>query len=1259
MSSYPNYNSIGYPNSQNEQNSRRNRQPVQQRQQQPVQPPQGYMGANYSWNNQNANRSYSSTNDAYSRAQDPSSSFAHLPAALGSYSQQGRRTDETTQRSGLNSLVYASSLHQNSGTSQSNVGSQGSSTSNQYQSATGYNYPSQSNSAASTQATSNYDQQPQQASSAASRTSATSYTYQNTAVNNDGMRPYHTQSAHTSQPERRPSPKVNQRQRKPATHKSPPVTHSSTSASLNAPSYSQTSHGYSSYTAHTSSVANPSHTVTSTETLPTVTQDYPQAAETKTTEQISPSKVQYINPTDLYTQQYFLAQERARAEEAEKMEAEEARKREAEAQAHSQAEAVARAAEEASSSNAQVTPTSAAKGKAAEAKPGKNTSKKRISAKQKAAEKDAASADPLDAEGDDDMAFEMRRMLEKLRGMRSKDPSLFAKLWDDFKKPAASTQAAATPPPPPPAAGPNPSTIKPSPSTRTPSKTPKSPGVSQEKEMDGLPDLGRFPAQRRRRQKKSDAAEVVTANSQLDASAPVAQVNVSSMLNQQHQQSPAPVSAPVTKKATAKTQQKASTPAPSASKPKATPAQEATWPAATQQKLAKAASEYLSKDAANQGKECSPESLMLLLRNNPTYPDLCAQLESRGFVLDRQAMARFLLAAVPALLSGNNGQDQKKAEVNKNTPPAQASPSLPPTTMQPPTQPPQHPLYLPPQPPQPAQPIQSSQPAPPTQSTVPPLPPLPPVPPLPHGVPTSDLDVVFYHPGVPAPKPRGPNPNSGPADQKGGKNLQRPRRSDGAWISNTPVGPKAEMAKKRLFSEIVDMSQVSSDEEEMPSDYDDDDEDGFSNRPTPSMNLNVYQPPTFPDPGPDPMDIDTDSSHAVDQNLPDSRGELPEPDIEFDPDDEFVLREIKRRHPSERPLNFHLMHFTQTFLGVTMRSDLETFKWDLVDPGGPSMPVVELEDILVEPPQLTRKKRRRRHESRDDPDVKGPTSDSRPQPSQTTTIATPGQPPSTSVSAPHGARDSMAGTPTTGQRTGRRGRPPGAKNKNPTKAALKALAKTTAGSSTRNAQRTVPAPATSVPEPSYPMFTCEWASCPAQLHDVHTLERHVFKNHIEGQQTCLWQNCPNFATEYVGEGLKEHLAKAHIQPLAWKYGDGPSVNGTVSFDLDRYLNANGLIVTPDATTAGESDALIFPVEPTPIRAFNKLHGDQKPSERARQVLRAVQKRRKRVGIGLEQEGCEFSTPVRNKLFVNDEEYYEVIADEEEGTDDWFSQGDNS
>ncbi|EED16953.1 C2H2 finger domain protein, putative [Talaromyces stipitatus ATCC 10500] len=720
-------------------------------------------------------------------------------------------------------------------------------------------------------------------------------------------------------------------------------------------------------------------------------------------------------------------------------------------------------------------------------------------------------------------------------------------------------------------------------------------------------------------------------------SAAAAQVNVNSMLNQQHQQYPAPVA----NQPVAQTQQSASNSGPSKSKAKASPAQEAARPAATQQKLAKAVSEYLSKDTANKGKQCSSDSLMLLLRNNPTYPDVCAQWETRGFALNRQDMARFLLAAVPALLSNNNGQEQKKAEASKNTPPSYATPSLSSpdygatsttftictictnctssiiTT-------PRHPRH-------------------------------------------NRLNQFnnLHHPKLQhqhylkASRPRASTGTAGSSEQKKEKkSLQRPRKSDGAWISNTPVGPKAEVAKKRLFSEIVDMFQMSSD-----------DEDGFS-RSTTNMNLNLAQRPSFPDPGPDVMDLGTDSPHPAEQNVTDSRAEMAEPEIEFDPDDEFVLREIKLyynpqsiardvmlatgRHPSERPLNFHLMHLIQTFTGFTLRSDLETVKWDLVDPGGPSMPVVELEDIFLEPPQLTRKRRRRRRRdaSRDDPDAKGPTSDSRPQPSQTTAAL--GQQLLPSVSTPDGARDSMAGTPTTNQRNGRRGRPPGAKNKKPPKAALTDLAETATGPSTRNVQTSVSAPASSVPEPSYPMFTCEWASCPAQLHDVHTLERHVVRNHVSGQTTCQWQNCPNYTTECSGEGLMKHLLKVHIRPLAWKYGDRPSVNGT-DYNIDRYLITNGLHVTPDATTASESDALIFPVGPTPIRAFNRLYGNQKPTDRARQVLRAVQKRRKRVGIGLEQGGCEFSTPVRNKLFVNDEEFYEVVTDDEEGTDNWFSQ----
>lgn len=114
-------------------------------------------------------------------------------------------------------------------------------------------------------------------------------------------------------------------------------------------------------------------------------------------------------------------------------------------------------------------------------------------------------------------------------------------------------------------------------------------------------------------------------------------------------------------------------------------------------------------------------------------------------------------------------------------------------------------------------------------------------------------------------------------------------------------------------------------------------------------------------------------------------------------------------------------------------------------------------------------------------------------------------------------------------------------------------------------------------------------------------------------------------------------------------------------ELDRYLNANGSIVTPDASTAGENDSLIYPVESkSSIKAFYKVHGTEKPEKQAQEVLLAVKRRQQRVGIGLEQEGCEFSNPSRNKVMVNDEEYYQVVSEEEEDREDnWFQRDDSS
>ncbi|KAH8700139.1 hypothetical protein BGW36DRAFT_291187 [Talaromyces proteolyticus] len=749
-----------------------------------------------------------------------------------------------------------------------------------------------------------------------------------------------------------------------------------------------------------------------------------------------------------------------------------------------------------------------------------------------------------------------------------------------------------------------------------------------------MPDLGKFPALRRRRKDKREDQQTPNKESSTTS---VTQVNVNSMLNQPSDQPQHYTSDKLA-------------------------AQDATWPAATQQKLAQAASEYLSKDPTNDKGQCSSDSLMLLLRNNPTYPDLCAQLESRGFVLDRQALARSLLAAVPALISNNTAsQEPKNGEANGSLTSQQVQNSDPGAIE--------------------SMALQATKPAPSSAEKAASKPqpkknPAHPKSPRIENMPQlSTADVLFLDANGGSASMSiadlGTNasalPKNKPASLR--KSLAQP-------IPPPVLGPKQEKARKRLFSEIVDLSLLSSDEDDEADEQEELSDEETGSRLSKQARIDHasiehggssgFDQPSIDIGAPSPRPFESERSKSP------TDSHMDEPEIDFNPDDEFCIRSIKAfkkiakpiepsaalervyynpksvardilitagRHPSERPLNYHLIKFPDIFAGIGSKTDLGTFRWDLVDPGGPAMPVVELEDILAEPPRVPRKRRRDR-QSRENTDKEGPASDA-----PHTELG----PDSLSVTTTPLVRKTMTGTPTSGPGSGRRGRPPGSKNKNPTKATLKAAA--------RSAQVAAPA-RLPIPDAPYPIFTCEWATCPAQLHDVHTLERHVDKAHVPGQTRCQWSRCPNSDTEYDGEDLKKHLHQAHVQALAWKYGDGPSVNGT-DIQLDRYLNANGSIITPDANKAGESDSLIFPVEPTPIRAFNKLRGNDMPTQKAQEVLLAVRRRRKQVGIGLEQQGCEFSNPTRNKVFVNDEEVYQVVTDDEEDADDWFQQGDSS
>ncbi|KAL9117815.1 MAG: hypothetical protein Q9187_005642 [Circinaria calcarea] len=98
--------------------------------------------------------------------------------------------------------------------------------------------------------------------------------------------------------------------------------------------------------------------------------------------------------------------------------------------------------------------------------------------------------------------------------------------------------------------------------------------------------------------------------------------------------------------------------------------------------------------------------------------------------------------------------------------------------------------------------------------------------------------------------------------------------------------------------------------------------------------------------------------------------------------------------------------------------------------------------------------------------------------------------------------------------------------------------------------------------PSYQVYKCLWEGCKAELHNLETLRKHLYKLHCKqkAKETlrCLWRDCDGleidgpgemiqqsqtrhaaFATE---EEIKQHVEENHLQSLAWKLGDGPNAH---------------------------------------------------------------------------------------------------------------------
>ncbi|GBF62491.1 hypothetical protein TMEN_5036 [Trichophyton mentagrophytes] len=580
------------------------------------------------------------------------------------------------------------------------------------------------------------------------------------------------------------------------------------------------------------------------------------------------------------------------------------------------------------------------------------------------------------------------------------------------------------------------------------------------------------------------------------------------------------------------------------------------WPDQKRRLLAESACDYISTFPGNDS--ITPDFISSLIEQNPSYVQLCNMLEGHGYTINKVYFAKHLLKTFPDL--GESSNKATKATSEPAVPTSQ--PSLPDSS------------------------FVSSTPADTIQITMP----------------QKSPEVTGLQIGSVPSKSASALPLSREEQRQKSLNLlhisKRRRKSAPQRRSSISASPapqprepfpnsKEAMARKRTFAEIVDLSQAISDEDEsengdevpaQPNPIEVAVEDTMKTSPDVTMEdaINVTpvqrntpkvlpqcpsedreiapsvqkQPVRSREPSPAAQSMPEKPTNTVKHKHADA---TPRPTGKEDLrryngivkpmnkakalrrsyyDPRTIARDIliaAGRHPTERPLNYHLLKLKENFQFVDYTSDLETFRWELVDPGGPPPPKIAPEPLLSQP----------KFHSRDDIISRDETSagrrfQSERGPSQLRISHTVNADSSSTPSrpmAPTPQKPTFASSLPTRRRPGR---PPGAKNK---PKAIPSIAS--------KVEVAIPR---ATPQPSsnkYPIYECCFGGCGAKLHNFEVFRKHVLKLHSqpgEEQAICMWTGCASEETApriFSIEGLKQHLDSVHLSPLAWKLGDGP------------------------------------------------------------------------------------------------------------------------
>ena len=319
------------------------------------------------------------------------------------------------------------------------------------------------------------------------------------------------------------------------------------------------------------------------------------------------------------------------------------------------------------------------------------------------------------------------------------------------------------------------------------------------------------------------------------------------------------------------------------------------------------------------------------------------------------------------------------------------------------------------------------------------------------------------------------------------------------------------------------------------------------------------------------------------------RGDLVQPLNEADAADKVVYdsntiaRDIliaAGRHPTEPALNHHLFRLRYILTQVDNTSDLSTFRWDIVDSPAMQVPPTKVPPTMApsankpskpvanghhqHTPQYHQQQPPLQHQPL--PLSAGPPPRDQHQPITTPQPTPPSRPPPQQqqqqqqqqqkqplpqkqpaplqhmvrVEPPSPSLHPLQQQKTSPPRRESLLTQPQRQKKTPSKPKQQ-TGKMVGKKSTSGPKIEVAIPlSTSV---SYPVYSCEWQGCQSELHSLALLKQHLLKSHIPYTLNCGWAGCT--CTEKMpASDLSNHVKTEHLEPIAWKLGDGPSVPGT-------------------------------------------------------------------------------------------------------------------